>query len=130
MASDDPEFERKATDIIGLYLHPPQHAAVFCVDKQSAIPGAGSTRPGSANVAWSSRAPRLRVLSPRYVVPVCRSDVRCGRVHGKTAARHISDEFVDFLEDVVGLCKPKQEIHVILDNLSAHKTHKVASFLQ
>src|SRR4051794_12795807 len=38
--------------------------------------------------------------------------------------------FVDFLEQVVGLCKRKQDIHVILDNLSAHKTHKVASFLQ
>src|SRR5437764_1657577 len=37
MASDDPEFERKAADIIGLYLHPPQHAAVFCVDEKSAI---------------------------------------------------------------------------------------------
>jgi transposase len=37
MASDDPEFERKAADIIGLYLHPPQHAAVFCVDEKAAI---------------------------------------------------------------------------------------------
>jgi transposase len=37
---------------------------------------------------------------------------------------------VDFLQQVVGLCKVKQDIHLILDNLSAHKTHKVASFLQ
>jgi transposase len=37
MASDDPEFERKAAEIIGLYLNPPQHAAVFCVDEKSAI---------------------------------------------------------------------------------------------
>src|SRR4051794_5139874 len=37
MASDDPEFERKAADIIGLYLHPPPHAALFCVDEKSAI---------------------------------------------------------------------------------------------
>jgi hypothetical protein len=37
MASDDPEFERKAADIIGLYLNPPQHAAVFCVDEKTAI---------------------------------------------------------------------------------------------
>ena len=37
MASDDPEFERKAADIIGLYLKPPQHAAVFCVDEKTAI---------------------------------------------------------------------------------------------
>lgn len=57
-------------------------------------------------------------------------DVRSGKVDGKTADRHTSDEFVKFLQEVVELCKPKQDIHVILDNLSAHKTHKVASFLQ
>jgi hypothetical protein len=38
MASDDPEFESKAADIFGLYLHPPQHAAVFCVNEKTAIP--------------------------------------------------------------------------------------------
>ena len=37
MASDDPEFESKAADIIGLYLNPPRHAAVFCVDEKTAI---------------------------------------------------------------------------------------------
>jgi hypothetical protein len=37
MASDDPDFESKTADIIGLYLNPPQHAAVFCVDKKTAI---------------------------------------------------------------------------------------------
>jgi transposase len=57
-------------------------------------------------------------------------DVKTGQVHGKTAARYTSDEFVDFLEQVVGQCKPKQEIHIILDNLSAHKTKKVSAFLE
>ena len=37
MASKDPDFEAKAADIIGLYLNPPQHAAIFCVDQKSAI---------------------------------------------------------------------------------------------
>jgi hypothetical protein len=37
MASDDPEFEARAADIIGLYLRPPHHAAVFCVDEKTAI---------------------------------------------------------------------------------------------
>ena len=36
MASNDPPFESKAADIIGLYLHPPQHAALFCIDEKSA----------------------------------------------------------------------------------------------
>lgn len=38
MASDDPDFESKAADIIGLYMHPPRHAAGFCVDEKTAIP--------------------------------------------------------------------------------------------
>lgn len=37
MASNDPDFETTATEIIGLYLHPPQHAAVFCIDEKTAI---------------------------------------------------------------------------------------------
>jgi transposase len=57
-------------------------------------------------------------------------DVKTGKVHGKTAARHTSEEFVDFLQQVVALCKPRQEIHLILDNLSAHKTKKVDTFLE
>jgi transposase len=57
-------------------------------------------------------------------------DVKSGKVHGKTAARHTSEKFVDFLDQVVGLCKPKQEIYIIVDNLSAHKTQKVRDFLE
>ena len=56
--------------------------------------------------------------------------MKSGKVHGKTAARHTSEEFVDFLDQVVGLCPPEQEIHIIIDNLSAHKTKKVSEFLE
>jgi transposase len=52
-----------------------------------------------------------------------------GRVHGKTASRHTSREFVAFLQEVVALCPPGQQIHIILDNLSAHKTQAVREFL-
>ena len=53
-----------------------------------------------------------------------------GRVHGKTAARHTSQDFVAFLKEVVALCPPDQQIHIILDNLSAHKTALVGEFLE
>ncbi|HWF37949.1 MAG TPA: IS630 family transposase, partial [Candidatus Acidoferrales bacterium] len=53
-----------------------------------------------------------------------------GRVQGKTAARHTSREFVAFLEEVVSRCPRQQRIHIILDNLSAHKTHSVQDFLE
>jgi transposase len=55
--------------------------------------------------------------------------LKTGKVQGKTAERHTSAEFVDFLEQVVAGCKPDQEIHIILDNLSTHKTHQVEDFL-
>ena len=57
-------------------------------------------------------------------------DVRSGKVQGKTAARHTSQEFVGFLGQVVDGCRPQQEVHIILDNLSAHKTAKVKAFLE
>lgn len=57
-------------------------------------------------------------------------DTRTGRVHGKTAARHTSREFVAFLGEVVAQCRPRQEVHIILDNLSAHKTQTVEQFLE
>lgn len=129
MASNDPDFERKATDIIGLYLQPPQHAAVFCVDEKSAIQAL-------------DRRDRVLPLSPgraeRHGFEYKRNGTlslyaalhtQTGRVHGKTAARHTSQEFVSFLEEVIALCKPKQEIHLIVDNLSAHKTKRVEAFL-
>lgn len=56
--------------------------------------------------------------------------MRSGKVHGKTAARHTSDEFVDFLQQAIAFCKRQQDVHLILDNRSAHKTRKAASFLQ
>jgi transposase len=57
-------------------------------------------------------------------------DVKTGKVQGKTAERHTSAEFVGFLEQIISGCKPNQEIHIILDNLSAHKTNQVEQFLK
>ena len=57
-------------------------------------------------------------------------DTATGRVHGKTAASHTSRDFVTFLKEVVSLRPPHQQIHIILDNLSAHKTALVRDFLE
>lgn len=129
MASNDPDFERKAADVIGLYLDPPRHAAVFCVDEKTAIQAL-------------DRRDRVLPLSPgraeRHGFEYKRNgtlslyaalNTKTGQVQGKTTARHTSQDFVEFLGEVVGGCKPDQEIHIILDNLSAHKTKKVAAFL-
>src|SRR5215471_3395873 len=130
MASDDPDFERKAADIIGLYLSPPQHAAVFCVDEKSAIQALDRLDPVLPMSPGRIERHGFEYYRHGTFSLYAALDVRTGKVQGKTAARHTSEEFVGFLDQVVGGCKPTQEVHVILDNLSAHKTAKVQSFLE
>ena len=130
MASNDPDFETKAADIIGLYLNPPQHAAIFCVDEKSAIQALDRLDPVLPLSPGRVERHGFEYYRHGTLSLYAALDVKTGQVHGKTAARHTSEEFVDFLEQVVGRCKPKQEIHIILDNLSAHKTKKVAAFLE
>ena len=129
MASDDPDFESKAADIIGLYLNPPQHAAVFCVDEKSAIQALDRLDPVLPLSPGRVERHGFEYYRHGTLSLYAALEVKTGKVHGKTAARHTSEQFVDFLGQVVGSCKPNQEVHIILDNLSAHKTKQVVAFL-
>jgi transposase len=130
MASDDPDFETKAADVIGLYLAPPQYAAVFCVDDKTAIQALDRLDPvlplSPGRLERHGYEYRRNGTLSLYAA----LDVKTGKVQGKTAERHTSTEFVGFLEQVISGCKPSQEIHIILDNLSAHKTQQVEEFLE
>ena len=130
MASDDPDFETKAADVIGLYLTPPQHAAVFCVDEKTAIQALDRLDPVLPLSPGRLERHGFEYKRNGTLSLYAALDVKTGKVQGKTAEHHTSAEFVEFLEQVVSACKPQQEIHIILDNLSAHKTAKVEDFLQ
>src|SRR5450631_512705 len=130
MASDDPDFETKAADVIGLYLAPPQHAAVFCVDEKTAIQALDRLDPVLPLSPGRVERHGFEYYRHGTLSLYAALETASGRVHGKTAERHTSAEFVGFLQQVVSTCKPGQEIHVILDNLSAHKTSKVEEFLE
>ena len=129
MASDDPDFERKAAAIIGLYLNPPQHAAVFCVDEKSAIQALDRLDPVLPMSPGRAERHGFEYYRHGTLSLYAAWDVKSGKVHGKTAARHTSQEFVEFLDQVVAECRPQQQVHIILDNLSAHKTKQVQAFL-
>jgi transposase len=129
MASNDPHFEEKAADIIGLYMQPPQHAAVFCVDEKTAIQALDRLdavlplSPGRAE-KHGFEYYRHGTLSLYAAL-----EVTTGRVMGKTAARHTSAEFIAFLHRIVDQTPEPKQIHIVLDNLSAHKTQAVKEFL-
>src|SRR5258706_3804362 len=130
LASDDPEFESKAADIIGLYLRAPQHAAVFCVDEKTAIQALDRLDPVLPLSPGPGQRHRLEYYRHRKPSLYAALDTKTGRVHRRTTAPHTTRAFVAFLEEVLSLCSPRQQIHIILYNLSAHKTQLVADFLQ
>ena len=129
MASDDPDFETKAADIIGLYLNPPQHAAIFCVDEKTAIQALDRLDPVLPLSPGRAERHGFEYYRHGTLSLYAALDTKTGKVVGKTAVRHTSQEFVGFLGQVVAECRPQQEIHIILDNLSAHKTQAVRQFL-
>lgn len=129
MASDDPEFEEKAADIIGLYLKPPLHAAVFCVDEKGAIQALDRLDPVLPLSPGRAERHGFEYYRHGTLSLYAALNIQTGEVLGKTSARHTSAEFVDFLGQIVASQPSDRAIHVIADNLSAHKTKQVFSFL-
>ena len=130
MASNDPQFEEKAADIIGLYMNPPQHAAVFCVDEKTAIQALDRLDPVLPLSPGRAERHGFEYYRHGTLSLYAALDVKTGQVHGKTAKRHTSAEFIDFLSGVVQQARWAKEIHIVLDNLSAHKTKAVQEFLE
>jgi transposase len=119
--STDPEFAEKAADIVGLYLNPPQNAVVLCVDEKPCIQALERAQ------GWI-RLPNGRALSgfsheyKRHGTTTLFAalETSTGRVATSSYQRRRRREFLDFMNDVVAMY-PKQELHVVLDNLNTHK---------
>ena len=129
MRSTDPDFETKAADVLGLYLDPPQHAAIFCLDEKTAIQALDRLDP--VLPLSPGRAERHGFEYHRHgtLSLYAALNTRTGEVIGQTAARHSSEDFLAFLTQVVDAQPRRREVHIILDNLATHKTQKVRTFL-
>lgn len=129
MRSTDPDFETKAADVIGLYLDPPQHAVVFCVDEKTAIQALDRIDPILPLSPGRAERHGFEYYRHGTLSLYAALNTHTGEVLGSAVPRHTSDEFVAFLTSVVETQPRRREIHIIVDNLSAHKTQKVRTFL-
>jgi len=127
--SKDPHFVDKLRDVVGLYLHPPENAVVFCVDEKSGIQALDRTRPV---------LPLRPGVPERQTHDYIRHGTTClyaalrlldGVVIGTCRPRRDTREFVRFLDRVEHGTEADQAIHVILDNLSTHKSPPVQRWL-
>lgn len=118
--SADPAFEQKLTDVVGLYLDPPEKALVLCVDEKSQIQALNRTQP---------ILPLRPGLPARMTHDYKRNgttslfaalEVASGKVLGRCFSRHTHVQFLDFLE-MVNRKYRRREIHLICDNYGTHK---------
>ena len=129
MRSTDPDFETKAADVIGLYVHPPQHAAVFCLDEKTAIQALDRLDPVLPLSPGRAERHGFEYYRHGTLSLYAAVDVKTGEVVGTTTERHTSEDFVQFLEQLLQTQPEGRAVHIVLDNLSTHKTQKVRTFL-
>jgi transposase len=129
LASNDPDFERKAADVIGLYLHPPQHAAVFSLDEKTQVQALDRLVPVLPLSPGRLERHGFEYYRHGTLSLYAALNPRTGKVHGAPVEQHNSAAFVAFLEHLLACVPRRQEVHVILDHLSAHKSRLVHRFL-
>ena len=128
LESRDPEFEAKQTQIIGLYLNPPDNALVISVDEKTGIQALGRPEPSKP-----MRPGKPEKIDSHYKRNGTQSLLAAlliheGTVMGQCYDRHTNEEFLNFMEEVVRH-HPDKELYVILDNLSVHKHQNVKNWL-
>jgi len=126
--SRDPEFVAKVRDIVGLYLHPPTNAVVLSVDEKTSIQALERTQPPLP--LRTGRATRHTHDYKRHGVMdlYAALEIATGTVTHRLTARHTAADFLAFMRQVVR-AYPAQELHVILDNSSSHRTPAVRAWL-
>ena len=128
--SRDPKFLEKLTDVVGLYLNPPQQAMVICVDEKSQIQALDRTQPG-----LPLKKGRCGTLTHDYKRNGTTSlfaalEVLQGRVIGQCFKRHRHQEFLKFLRPLDQEFPGPVPLHLVMDNYGTHQHPKVRAWLQ
>ena len=126
--STDPELVAKVTDVVGLYLAPPENAVVLCVDEKSQIQALDRTAP---MLPLQPGLPARRTHDYRRhgtTTLFAALEIATGRVTGHCLPRHRHQEFLRFLRQLTR-AYPDVELHLVMDNYAAHKHPAVRAWL-
>ena len=127
--SNDPQFIDKVRDIVGLYMSPPDHAVVFSFDEKPQIQALERAQPILPMDLGMPERQTHNYIRHGTLDLFAALDVATGEVVTKTTSRHRAKEFIAFLGELDSLVESDLAVHVILDNLSAHKTPAVKRWL-
>ena len=128
--SSDPKFLEKMTDVVGLYLNPPQQAIILCVDEKSQIQALDRTQPG-----LPIKKGRCGTMTHDYkrngtTTLFAALNVLTGVVIGQCLPKHRNSEFLKFLRTIDSQVPKSLQIHMICDNYGTHSHDNVLAWLE
>jgi transposase len=128
--SNDPHFVEKVVDVVGLYLDPPEHALVLCVDEKTQIQALDRTQP-----TLPLKKGRCGTMTHDYVrngttTLFAALNVAEGKLIGTCMERHRHQEWIKFLKQIDQQTPAELDLHLIVDNYSTHKHPRVQSWLK
>lgn len=126
--SSDPLFVEKVRDIVGLYMAPPEHALVLCVDEKSQIQALDRTQPvlpmRPGQIERGSHDYKRHGVTSLFAA----LDIATGRIISKCYPRHRSTEFRRFLDEIEAAVPEDLDIHLVMDNYATHKTQPIRNW--
>jgi transposase len=127
--SEDPQFVDKVRDVVGLYMNPPEHAVVMCVDEKTSIQALDRTQP-SLPMRPGQVERRTHDYKRHGVTDLFAAlNLATGQVVHQTRAQHRAIEFRKFLDLIDTSVPADLAVHVVLDNSSTHKTPTIRDWL-
>lgn len=127
--STDPELVGKVTDIVGLYLAPPENAIVLCVDEKSQIQALDRTAPMLPMRIGDNEKRTHDYKRHGTTTLFAALEIATGHVTGAVKPKHRRQEFLSFLRQL-DRAYPEQDLHLVMDNYATHKTPEVKAWLK
>lgn len=128
--SNDKHFTEKLRDVVGLYLNPPEHSLVFCVDEKTQIQALQRTQPGLPMKRGRNGTRTHDYLRHGTCCLFAALNVLTGEVLEQCEIRHRHQEYLKFLRRVDQSTPADLDLHLIADNYCTHKHHKVLAWLK
>jgi transposase len=128
--SNDPHFVEKLIDVVGLYLDPPEHALVLCVDEKSQIQALDRTQPSLPIYPGRCATMTHDYKRNGTTTLFAALDMLEGRLIAQCMPRHRHQEFIKFLKQIDAETSPELDLHLIVDNYATHKHPNVKAWLK
>jgi transposase len=128
--SNDPHFVEKLIDVVGLYLDPPEHALVLCVDEKSQIQALDRTQKSLPIYPGRCETMTHDYKRNGTTTLFAALDMLEGRLIGQCMPRHRHQEFIKFLKQIDAETPPELDLHLIVDNYATHKHPNVQKWLK